>query len=210
VDGERRERRGLRLRSGSRDGSTNRWRLDAIQPLFALHAGAVAFEFFEPAQKGALGAGFVAEGQGVFVMLTFGPMPEMHVFFVVDFVETALAAHEEPLGMRGLIDEQAFSGILWIVLLKPAFDDGGVFSGIFVAQDNLLGTAAVGEAIHRRDCLAGFSAGSGGVAGFGIFCLRVHGCAAFCEHVRRTACRAAVPFSCKALIPGEKKDFKFS
>jgi hypothetical protein len=34
-------------------------------------------------------------------------------------------------------------------------------------------------------------------------------CAAFCEHVRRTACRAAVPFSCKALIPGEKKDFEF-
>jgi hypothetical protein len=76
----RRRRRGLRLRSGSREGSTSRWRLDAIETLLALHAGAVAFEFFEPAQKGTFGAGFVAEGQGVFVMLTFGPMPEMHVF----------------------------------------------------------------------------------------------------------------------------------
>ena len=65
-------------------------------------------------------------------------MPEIHIFFVVDFLETALVADEEPLGMRGLIDEQAFSGILRIVLLKPAFDDGGVFGGIFVAQDDLL------------------------------------------------------------------------
>ena len=165
---------GLRLRNRNRGGSTSRRRLDAIQALLALHACVVAFEFFEPAQKGALGAGFVAEGQGVFVMLTFGPMPEIHVFFVVDFVETALAAHEEPLGVRGLIDEQAFGGILRIVLVKPAFDDGGVFGGIFVAEDDLLRAAAVREAIHGRDGLAGFGTGSGGLAGCGIFWLRVH------------------------------------
>ena len=77
----------------------------AVLALFALNAGIVAFELFEPAQKGAFSGSFVAQGERVFVILIFRPVAEIHVLFVFDFVETALVAQEEPLGVRGFVHE---------------------------------------------------------------------------------------------------------
>jgi hypothetical protein len=102
----------------------------------------------------------------------------MDVFFVFNFAQAALIAHEEPLGVGGLIDEQAFGARLRIVLVKPAFDDSGVFGGIFVSQDDLLGTAAMCEPVHGGDRFPGFGARSSGMAGFWIFGLRLHELAA--------------------------------
>jgi len=54
-------------------------------------------------------------------------------------------------------------------LLASFFAMPGYVGGIFVAEDDLLGTAAVCEAVHGRDGFASFRAGSGGVAGCGFF-----------------------------------------
>ena len=118
------------------------------QALVALDAGVVALEFFEPAEKGAFGRGFVAEGQGVFFVLAFGPGAEEQVLGVVDFVEAALVALKIPLGMRGLLDKYAFGRILRIVLAEPALNKRGIFGGIFAVEDDLRGAAAVCEPVE--------------------------------------------------------------
>jgi hypothetical protein len=103
------------------------------------------------------------------VVLAFGPGVELEVFVVVDFVEAALVALEVPLGVRGLVDEDAFGGSLRIVLVEPALDEGEVFGGVFAAEDDGFGAAAVGEGVHARNGFAGFGGGTGGVVRVGGF-----------------------------------------
>ena len=129
-------------------GWLDRYALSLPAPV-AFGAGVVAFQFLEPAKKGAFGGAFVAEGQSVLFVLVFGPGAEEEVLGVVDFVEAPLVALKIPLRMRGLLDEYALGWILRVVLLEPALDEGCVFGGIFVVKDDLRGAAAVREPIHR-------------------------------------------------------------
>ena len=70
----------------------------------AVQAVVVRFDFFEIAEKGALGSGFIAVGGGVEFVVFVGPVIEVGGEFPFDFFETLFIAFENPVGAGKVFD----------------------------------------------------------------------------------------------------------
>jgi hypothetical protein len=69
--------------------------------LVAVDAVVVRFDFFETAEKGTLGSGFVAIGGGVELVALVGPVIGVAGELPFDFFETFFVAFESPGRGRG-------------------------------------------------------------------------------------------------------------
>jgi len=77
-------------------------------------------------------------------------MVGVHGQFPFDLGKAFLRAFQEPVSFGELFDESDGHFVLWRIVLEPAAHGGFEFGGIFVAQDEFLGTAAVDEPVHGR------------------------------------------------------------
>jgi hypothetical protein len=91
------------------------------------------------------------------------------------FGEAFLRALKKPMRFGELFDERDGHFILRRIVFEPAADGGFEFGGIFVAQNQFLGAAAVHEPVHGRARFAFGRAWASG-ARARVFAARVLGC----------------------------------
>ena len=122
----------------------------------------VALDFVEGPVKRAFGGGFVASEDLHLLLVAFDPVFGIHGHFPLDLFETQAGAFEEPMTVNELLNEGFFNVIGRLILVPPLLVERFIFGRIFVAQDELLGAAAVFGGVLRGDGLAFRRARAGG------------------------------------------------
>jgi len=87
-------------------------------------------------------------------VIFLGPAAGISREGALDSGETLLVAAQKPIGEGGLLDEIGGDGVLRAIGFEPIPDGGVEFGGVFFGEENLLGAAAVGEAIQTGVGLA--------------------------------------------------------
>ena len=122
----------------------------------------VALDFVEGPIERAFSGGFVAGEDLDLLLIAFDPVLGIHGHFPLDLFETQAGAFEEPMTVDELLNECFFNVIGGLVLVPPLFVERFIFGRIFVAQDELLGAAAVFGGVLRGDGFAFRRARAGG------------------------------------------------
>jgi hypothetical protein len=110
----------------------------------------VGFQLLEPAEEAALGSGFVASEVKELPVIVVGPAVSEGRKIGFHFCQVFLIALEDPMSVGCLFNERAGDGIIGVGLIffEPGIDGELEFNRIFVAKQDLLGAAAVGETVQ--------------------------------------------------------------
>jgi hypothetical protein len=82
--------------------------------------------------------------------MAVGPMIGVHRKLPFDFGEAFLGTLQEPMRFGEFFDKRDGHFVLRRIVFEPAANSGFEFGGVFVAQDEFLGAAAVDEPVHGR------------------------------------------------------------